>query len=119
MVQDDYGHGLGLKVRTWLPPDIRTIGENQGSRRPVSYTHLDVYKRQEDGREQFPGAGCALWGIVSCLHALGSTLVKHIYIYIYWKGAIVTVDMAFRQVPVGTTASWRLSSPLFPLWPAQ
>ena len=35
------GQELGLKVRTWLPPGIRKNGEN-----PVSYTHLDVYKRQ-------------------------------------------------------------------------
>ena len=35
------GHELGPKVRTWLPPDIRTIGESQGSRRQGRIPEVD------------------------------------------------------------------------------
>ena len=57
------GQERGLRVRTWFPPKMRMNGVNQGSRGqgrnpevdehhwdcgdPVSYTHLDVYKRQD------------------------------------------------------------------------
>ena len=40
----------------WLPPLRRFGSRSSASSTSVSYTHLDVYKRQEEGRVTFSGA---------------------------------------------------------------